>query len=146
MKKLAQITFVLLIQFFACYLAKWERVETSAILFFVLLWQGLFFFLFYQIGKKSKEFSCYKFNKGVWYALMIIASLISPILNLVFFIGGVLIELRQVSGCISMSEWLKKQRNHDSSNAELFFDSRCNESPEINYNPESGYFVGYRVK
>lgn len=53
MKNLAQIVLVTVVQFIACYLAEWGVAETGIILLFVLLWQGLFIWLFIQIRKKK---------------------------------------------------------------------------------------------
>ncbi|EBW3287807.1 entry exclusion protein, partial [Salmonella enterica subsp. enterica serovar Typhimurium] len=49
MKNLAQIVLMTVVQFIACYLAEWGVAETGIILLFVLLWQGLFIWLFIQI-------------------------------------------------------------------------------------------------
>ncbi|HGA7377808.1 TPA: entry exclusion protein, partial [Salmonella enterica subsp. enterica serovar Birkenhead] len=49
MKNLAQIVLVTVVQFIACYLDEWGIAETGIILLFVLLWQGLFIWLFIQI-------------------------------------------------------------------------------------------------
>lgn len=40
---------------------------------------------------------------------MPVCSLLSPLLSLMIFIGGTLYELRRVSGCISIKEWVKCQ-------------------------------------
>ncbi|HFW5157709.1 TPA: entry exclusion protein, partial [Salmonella enterica subsp. enterica serovar Birkenhead] len=53
MKNLAQIVLVTVVQFIACYLDEWGIAETGIILLFVLLWQGLFIWLFIQICKKN---------------------------------------------------------------------------------------------
>ncbi|HBB9783937.1 TPA: hypothetical protein JLR01_004216 [Escherichia coli] len=146
MKILAQIILVTMIQFLSCYLAEWGGSEIVAILLFVLVWQILFIYLFYQIEKKRQEPIMYKFNKVAWYMLMLTSSLMSPLFTLMIFIGGWVIELKRISGCISIREWCKKQQANDSVSSELFLSNGCNESPEINYNPDSGYFVGYRIK
>ncbi|EJY0730860.1 surface exclusion protein [Salmonella enterica subsp. enterica serovar Sarajane] len=109
MKNLVQIILVTVVQFIACYLAGWGGAETGFILFFVMLWQGLFIWLFIKIRKKQ-DISCeFKFSKGIWYVIMPLCSLLSPLLSLMVFIGGVLYELRRVSGCISIKEWMKYQ-------------------------------------
>ena len=46
MKNLAHIALVTVIQFIACYLADWGSAETVFILCFIVLWQGLFIWLF----------------------------------------------------------------------------------------------------
>ncbi|MER0053847.1 entry exclusion protein, partial [Escherichia coli] len=59
MRCLAHITLVTVIQFIACYLVGWGKAETVFMLFFIVLWQGLFIWLFSQIRKKrnvSDEF------------------------------------------------------------------------------------------
>lgn len=53
MKNLAHITLITVIQFIACYLADWGSAETAFILFFIVLWQGLFIWLFSQIRKNG---------------------------------------------------------------------------------------------
>ena len=50
MKNLAHIALVTVIQFIACYLADWGSAETVFILCFIVLWQGLFIWLFSQNG------------------------------------------------------------------------------------------------
>ncbi|EHI8445355.1 entry exclusion protein [Salmonella enterica] len=109
MKNLAQIVLVTVVQFIACYLAEWGVAETGIILLFVLLWQGLFIWLFIQIRKKNNISDEFKFSKGIWYVIMPVCSLLSPLLSLMIFIGGTLYELRRVSGCISIKEWVKCQ-------------------------------------
>ncbi|HBB9201888.1 surface exclusion protein, partial [Klebsiella pneumoniae] len=42
MRCLTHITLVTVIQFIACYLASWGNAETIFMLFFIVLWQGLF--------------------------------------------------------------------------------------------------------
>ncbi|TBS19956.1 hypothetical protein DXN12_24990, partial [Salmonella enterica subsp. enterica serovar Typhimurium] len=45
MRCLTHITLVTVIQFIACYLASWGNAETIFMLFFIVLWQGLFIWL-----------------------------------------------------------------------------------------------------
>ena len=52
MRCLAHTALVTVIQFIACYLADWGNAETVFMLFFIVLWQGLFIWLFSQIRKK----------------------------------------------------------------------------------------------
>ncbi|EHV9013810.1 surface exclusion protein, partial [Escherichia coli] len=49
MKNLAHIALITVIQLIACYLADWGSAETVFILCFIVLWQGLFIWLFSQI-------------------------------------------------------------------------------------------------
>ncbi|ECD0049933.1 entry exclusion protein [Salmonella enterica subsp. enterica] len=139
MKNLAQIVLVTVVQFIACYLAEWGVAETGIILLFVLLWQGLFIWLFIQIRKKNNISDEFKFSKGIWYVIMPVCSLLSPLLSLMIFIGGTLYELRRVSGCISIKEWMKCQ-----------LDDQCDEDRGLDfesveyrqttyYNPSTGY-------
>ncbi|EIK0627869.1 hypothetical protein LJT19_004424 [Salmonella enterica] len=83
MKNLIQIGSVVILQYIACYLAGWDMPETGFILTFVLLWQALF----------------------IWYIIMPVCSLISPLLSLMIFIFGTLCDLRRVSKCITIKEW-----------------------------------------
>lgn len=53
MRCLAHIALVTVIQFIACYLADWGNAETVFMLFFIVLWQGLFIWLFSQIRKNG---------------------------------------------------------------------------------------------
>lgn len=78
------------------------KAETVFMLFFIVLWQGLFIWLFSQIRKKRNVSDEFKFSKGVWYITMPVSSLLSPLLSLMVFIIGTLYELRRVSGCISI--------------------------------------------
>ncbi|EBU8532328.1 surface exclusion protein [Salmonella enterica subsp. enterica serovar Leoben] len=109
MKNFIQICLVMMVQFIACYLAGWDMPETGFILAFVLLWQGLFIWLFHQISKKHNTPGEYKFSKVIWYIIMPICSLISPMLSLMIFIFGTLCDLRKVSNCISIKDWMKTQ-------------------------------------
>lgn len=109
MKNLIQTGLVIMLQFIACYLAEWDMPETGFILAFVLLWQGLFIWLFHQISKKHNIPGEYKFSKVIWYIIMPVCSLISPLLSLAVFMFGTLCDLRKVSGCSSIKGWLKAQ-------------------------------------
>lgn len=139
MKNLAQIVLVTVVQFIACYLAEWGVAETGIILLFVLLWQGLFIWLFIQIRKKNNISDEFKFSKGIWYVIMPVCSLLSPLLSLMIFIGGTLYELRRVSGCISIKEWMKCQLD-DPYDEDRGLDFESVEYRQTTYyNPSTGY-------
>ncbi|EBB5537616.1 TPA: entry exclusion protein [Salmonella enterica] len=139
MKNLAQIVLVTVVQFIACYLAEWGVAETGIILLFVLLWQGLFIWLFIQIRKKNNISDEFKFSKGIWYVIMPVCSLLSPLLSLMIFIGGTLYELRRVSGCISIKEWVKCQFD-DQYDEDRGLDFESVEYRQTTYyNPSTGY-------
>ncbi|EDC6228618.1 entry exclusion protein [Salmonella enterica subsp. enterica serovar Eastbourne] len=139
MKNLAQIVLVTMVQFIACYLAEWGVAETGIILLFVLLWQGLFIWLFIQIRKKNNISDEFKFSKGIWYVIMPVCSLLSPLLSLMIFIGGTLYELRRVSGCISIKEWVKCQLD-DQYDEDRGLDFESVEYRQTTYyNPSTGY-------
>ncbi|ESE58521.1 entry exclusion protein [Salmonella enterica subsp. enterica serovar Typhimurium str. AZ 057] len=139
MKNLAQIVLVIVVQFIACYLAEWGVAETGIILLFVLLWQGLFIWLFIQIRKKNNISDEFKFSKGIWYVIMPVCSLLSPLLSLMIFIGGTLYELRRVSGCISIKEWVKCQLD-DQYDEDRGLDFESVEYRQTTYyNPSTGY-------
>ncbi len=139
MKNLAQIVLVTVVQFIACYLAEWGVAETGTILLFVLLWQGLFIWLFIQIRKKNNISDEFKFSKGIWYVIMPVCSLLSPLLSLMIFIGGTLYELRRVSGCISIKEWMKCQLD-DQYDEDRGLDFESVEYRQTTYyNPSTGY-------
>lgn len=121
MRYLAHIALVTVIQFIACYLADWGNAETVFMLFFIVLWQGLFIWLFSQIRKKRNVSDEFKFSKGVWYITMPVSSLLSPLLSLMVFIIGTLYELRRVSGCLSVREWMQSQVN-EQTNEDLHLD------------------------
>ncbi|EAM6648772.1 surface exclusion protein [Salmonella enterica subsp. enterica] len=121
MRCLAHIALVTVIQFIACYLAGWGNAETVFMLFFIVLWQGLFIWLFSQIRKKRNVSDEFKFSKGVWYITMPVSSLLSPLLSLMVFIIGTLYELRRVSGCVSVREWMQSQVN-EKTNEDLHLD------------------------
>ncbi|EGK7432698.1 surface exclusion protein [Escherichia coli] len=121
MKNLAHIALVTVIQFIACYLADWGSAETVFILCFIVLWQGLFIWLFSQIRKKRHVSDEFKLSKGVWYILMPVSSLLSPLLSLMVFIIGTLYELRRISGCVSVREWMQSQVN-EQTNEDLHLD------------------------
>ena len=121
MRCLTHITLVTVIQFIACYLAGWGNAETIFMLFFIVLWQGLFIWLFSQIRKKRNVSDEFKFSKGVWYITMPVSSLLSPLLSLMVFIIGTLYELRRVSGCVSVREWMQSQVN-EQTNEDLHLD------------------------
>ncbi|EBH2809878.1 entry exclusion protein [Salmonella enterica] len=139
MKNLAQIVLVTVVQFIACYLAEWGVAEAGIILLFVLLWQGLFIWLFIQIRKKNNISDEFKFSKGIWYVIMPVCSLLSPLLSLMIFIGGTLYELRRVSGCISIKEWVKCQLD-DQYDEDRGLDFESVEYRQTTYyNPSTGY-------
>ncbi|ECU0516760.1 entry exclusion protein [Salmonella enterica subsp. enterica serovar Typhimurium] len=139
MKNLAQIVLVTVVQFIACYLAEWGVAETGIILLFVLLWQGLFIWLFIQIRKKNNISDEFKFSKRIWYVIMPVCSLLSPLLSLMIFIGGTLYELRRVSGCISIKEWVKCQLD-DQYDEDRGLDFESVEYRQTTYyNPSTGY-------
>ncbi|HAB4466838.1 TPA_asm: entry exclusion protein [Salmonella enterica subsp. diarizonae] len=139
MKNLAQIVLVTVVQFIACYLAEWGVAETGIILLFVLLWQGLFIWLFIQIRKKNNISDEFKFSKGIWYVIMPVCSLLSPLLSLMIFICGTLYELRRVSGCISIKEWMKCQLD-DQYDEDRGLDFESVEYRQTTYyNPSTGY-------
>ncbi len=121
MRCLTHIALVTVIQFIACYLAGWGNAETIFMLFFIVLWQGLFIWLFSQIRKKRNVSDEFKFSKGVWYITMPVSSLLSPLLSLMVFIIGTLYELRRVSGCVSVREWMQSQVN-EQTNEDLHLD------------------------
>ena len=121
MRCLTHITLVTVIQFIACYLAGWGNAETIFMLFFIVLWQGLFIWLFSQIRKKRNVSDEFKFSKGVWYITIPVSSLLSPLLSLMVFIIGTLYELRRVSGCVSVREWMQSQVN-EQTNEDLHLD------------------------
>ncbi|EBX4925210.1 entry exclusion protein [Salmonella enterica subsp. enterica serovar Oranienburg] len=139
MKNLAQIVLVTVVQFIACYLAEWGVAETGIILLFVLLWQGLFIWLFIQIRKKNNISDEFKFSKGIWYVIMPVCSLLLPLLSLMIFIGGTLYELSRVSGCISIKEWMKCQLD-DQYDEDRGLDFESVEYRQTTYyNPSTGY-------
>ncbi|WP_238247844.1 surface exclusion protein [Escherichia coli] len=117
---LAHIALVTVIQFIACYLADWWEFR-QLLSCALLLWQGLFIWLFSQIRKKRHVSDEFKFSKGVWYILMPVSSLLSPLLSLMVFIIGTLYELRRISGCVSVREWMQSQVN-EQTNEDLHLD------------------------
>ncbi|EJD4436213.1 surface exclusion protein [Escherichia coli] len=121
MKNLAYVALITVIQLIACNLADWGGAETVFILCFIVLWQGLFIWLFSQIRKKRHVSDEFKFSKGVWYILMPVSSLFSPLLSLMVFIIGSLYELRRVCGCVSVREWMQSQVN-EKTNEDLHLD------------------------
>ncbi|ENG3300795.1 surface exclusion protein [Salmonella enterica] len=139
MKNLIQIGLVVMLQYIACYLAGWNMPETGFILTFVLLWQALFIWLFHQISKKHNSQGEYKFSKVIWYIIMPVCSLISPLLSLMIFIFGTLCDLRRVSKCITIKEWMKSQIV-DELDGNISLDFESVEFPETTcYNPATGY-------
>ncbi|EBR5103155.1 surface exclusion protein [Salmonella enterica] len=139
MKNLIQIGLVVMLQYIACYLAGWNMPETGFILAFVLLWQALFIWLFHQISKKHNTQGEYKFSKVIWYIIMPVCSLISPLLSLMIFIFGTLCDLRRVSKCITIKEWMKSQIV-DELDGNISLDFESVKFPETTcYNPATGY-------
>ncbi len=135
-KNLIQICLVVTIQFIACYLAKWNMPETGFILVFVMLWQGLFILLFHLINKKHKYLAEFKFSKFFWYIFMPLCSLISPLLSLMVFIAGTLNDLRSISGCISIKEWIKAQVVYEKNQGEMYREIYENSFDRMNSNVE----------
>ncbi|EOO1500872.1 entry exclusion protein [Escherichia coli] len=139
MRCLAHIALVTVIQFIACYLADWGSAETVFILCFIVLWQGLFIWLFSQIRKKRHVSDEFKFSKGVWYITMPVSSLLSPLLSLMVFIIGTLYELRRVSGCISIKKWGQNQLKNQYDGSEKLDFGGIEQPPTTYYNPSTGY-------
>ncbi|EYB64736.1 surface exclusion protein [Escherichia coli] len=131
MRCLTHIALVTVIQFIACYLAGWGNDETIFMLFFIVLWRGLFIWLFSQIRKKRNVSDEFKFSKGVWYITMPVSSLLSPLLSLMVLIIGTLYELRRVSGCVSVREWMQSQVN-EQTNEDLHLDFDNMDFPRTN--------------
>ncbi|MFU0929141.1 hypothetical protein ACM2MK_28495, partial [Escherichia coli] len=50
-----------------------------------------------------------------------VSSLLSPLLSLMVFIIGTLYELRRISGCVSVREWMQSQVN-EQTNEDLHLD------------------------
>ncbi|EAR4321710.1 entry exclusion protein, partial [Salmonella enterica] len=76
---------------------------------------------------------------GIWYVIMPVCSLLSPLLSLMIFIGGTLYELRRVSGCISIKEWVKCQLD-DQYDEDRGLDFESVEYRQTTYyNPSTGY-------
>ncbi len=99
-----------MVQFIACYLAEWGVAETGIILLFVLLWQGLFILVIYFKFVKKITYlmsSSLVRNLVCNYARMLITLAIIKFND--FYRVGTLYELRRVSGCISIKEWVKCQ-------------------------------------
>lgn len=140
MKNLAHIALITVIQFIACYLADWGSAETVFILCFIVLWQGLFIWLFSQIRKKRNVSGEFKFSKAVWYITMPVSALLSPLLSMMIFIIGTLYELRRVCGCVSIREWMQSQVNEKTNeDLHLEFDDMDLDCVDSHYiNPATG--------
>ena len=71
--------------------------------------------------KKRNVSDEFKFSKGVWYitdtSIFLTLSIIKPD----GFIIGTLYELRRVSGCVSVREWMQSQVN-EQTNEDLHLD------------------------
>ncbi|MBW6087905.1 surface exclusion protein [Escherichia coli] len=111
-----------MIQFIACYLADWGECRNS-FLSCALLYYGrdCLYGYFLKYEKKRHVSDEFKFSKGVWYILMPVSSLLSPLLSLMVFIIGTLYELRRISGCVSVREWMQSQVN-EQTNEDLHLD------------------------
>lgn len=140
MKNLAHIALITVIQFIACYMADWANAETVFILCFIVLWQGLFIWLFSQIRKKRHVSDEFKFSKGVWYILMLLSSLLSPLLSLMIFIIGTLYELRRVSGCVSVREWMQSQIN-EKNNEDLYLDFDNKDFDDMDFDCVDSHYI-----
>ncbi|WP_370605776.1 surface exclusion protein [Citrobacter braakii] len=116
MKSLIHLCWVMGLQFIACRLAEWPLPETLFMLSVVFLWGGLFLWIFSKIKttSKNKDTGC---NKVLWYVLMPLASLFSPLVTLSVSIIGTISEVRKVCGCRSMRAWFKPQVVKSSSNS-----------------------------
>lgn len=142
MRNLLQVFMVVLFQSIACYLAGWPVTESVFIVVTVLLWQGLFIFLFYTISKKKGSTELYTYNRVVWYLIMPICSLFPPLVTFIVFIVGTLMDLYKVSECISLKEWIEKHRVDGTYSIDDGFESVSFD--DINYNPENNYPMGWR--
>lgn len=108
MKSLIQLCWVIGLQFIACRLSDWPMSETVFILSAVFLWSGLFLRIFHKVKINNIKES-YHYSKVLWYVLMPLASLFSPLVTLSVLILGTIFELRKISGCRSISAWFKSQ-------------------------------------
>lgn len=142
MRNLLQIFMVVLFQSIACYLAGWLVTEVVFIGATVLLWQGLFIYLFYKISKNKGSVEPYTYNRVVWYVIMPICSLAPPLVTFFVFIVGALMDLYKVSGCISIKEWLEKNKVDGAHSINNDFESV--DFDNVNYNPESNYPMGWK--
>ncbi len=121
MKNLAHIALVTVIQFIACYLADWSAGNSFYPVLYCTMAGIVYMVIFSQIRKKRHVSDEFKFSKGVWYILMPVSSLLSPLLSLMVFIIGTLYELRRISGCVSVREWMQSQVN-EQTNEDLHLD------------------------
>ncbi|AQL13682.1 entry exclusion protein [Enterobacter roggenkampii] len=142
MRNLLQIFIVVLFQSIACYLAGWLVTEVVFIGATVLLWQGLFIYLFCKISKNKGSVEPYTYNRVVWYVIMPICSLAPPLVTFFVFIVGTLMDLYKVSGCISIKEWLEKNKVDGAHSINNDFESVGFDN--VNYNPESNYPMGWK--
>ena len=142
MRNLLQIFMVVLFQSIACYLAGWLVPEAVFIGATVLLWQGLFIYLFYKISKKKDNTGPYTYNRVVWYVIMPICALAPPLVTFFVFIIGTLIDLYKASECISLKEWLEKNKVDGAHHINSDFKSV--DFDNVNYNPENNYPMGWK--
>lgn len=108
MKSLIQLCWGMGFQFIACRLAEWPLPETLFMLSVVFVWSSLFLWIFHKIKIISSNDSV-KISKMLWYVLIPLTSLLSPLFMLCVFILGTIFEIRKISGCISVSDWIKSE-------------------------------------
>ncbi|EBZ4937821.1 surface exclusion protein [Salmonella enterica subsp. enterica serovar Java] len=106
MKSLIRLCWGMGLQFIACRLAEWPLPETLFMLSVVFLWNGLFLWIFSKIKTKSKSA---RYDKVLWYVLMPLASLLSPLVTLSVIIIGTISEVRKVCGYRSVRNWIKSE-------------------------------------
>ncbi|ECV2306886.1 entry exclusion protein [Salmonella enterica] len=143
MKSLIQLCWVIGLQFIACRLAEWPLPETLFMLSVVLLWSGLFLWIFNKIKTTSKNKST-EHNKVFWYLLMPLASLFSPLVTLSVFIIGTINEIRKFSGCRSMRSWFKSQVVDPSSGTSGDIEFQHVDFEDVNYNNSTNYPLGWK--
>ncbi|EKB5322654.1 hypothetical protein OOL41_004670 [Salmonella enterica] len=138
MKNLILLFWVMGLQYIACRLSEWSVPETLFTLAIVFFWQTLFLCIFHKI-RINHKLGEYHYNIAIWYVLMPIVSLFAPLITLIFMICGTLVELRKISGCISLSNWMKSQIVIDGRIKDDLESETVEFADEIYYNPATGY-------
>lgn len=137
MRSFFQICLVTSVQTVACIIAGWGLAEALFIGSFVLIWQVLFIFIMMKVRMKRDDRITTEYSKLIWFLGFPVAAIISPILAIIVFLLGTIVDLNKVSGGRSLKYWINDQAVHGQSSA--FNNHNEVKFPDEGYNPATGY-------
>lgn len=137
MRSVFQICLVTVVLLIACVIADWELSETVFMASFVFIWQVLFILIMMKIHSRRYSATVAQHSSFFWYLVFPVAAVISPTLAILFILIGTILDLKKVSGGVSIKSWIKEQKVHDQrSTVDSFLEVKF---PDEGYNPATGY-------